>query len=432
MNIPPSDPAKSDILIVDDTVAILHLLSDILKGQGYKVRSVTNGAMAIKAAGASPPDIILLDIRMPEMNGYDVCNQLKADERTHKIPIIFLSALDEMSDKVKAFSMGGVDYITKPFQPEEVLARVQTHLTLRNLQKCLEEKNILLQQEVIERKRAEEALQKAHDHLEVRVQERTAELSISNAELAKALRLKDDFLSTISHELRTPLNPILGFSSALNSGLLGTLSQEQQEAVVSIEKSGRHLLELINDILNFAQISAGELELKITPVSTGSICSASLELIRKNAEKKHLKIFSSVDRDAVVIQADERRVKQILVHLLSNAVKFTPKGGSIGLETKADSEKQVIYFTIWDTGIGIAKEDMARLFRPFLQLDSGLSRRYEGTGLGLVLAYNMAKLHGGNISVSSEAGKGSRFTVRLPWKAQIFRQNCHRTGPEKF
>jgi signal transduction histidine kinase/CheY-like chemotaxis protein len=272
------------------------------------------------------------------------------------------------------------------------------------------------QQEIAERKRAEAALEKERTLLARRVAERTAELSAANAELARAARLKDEFLASMSHELRTPLNTVLGLSETLQEQLYGPLNKRQHKSLRSIEKSGRHLLALINDILDVSKIEAGKLGLEIGPVSVELVCQASLGLTKQIAQKKRLKVSSSFDSAVEIVQADQRRLKQILVNLLSNAVKFTPEGGAISLEVVGDVEREAVHFTVWDTGIGISPEEMERLFQPFVQLDSSLSRQYTGTGLGLALVRRLTELHGGGVSVESEVGKGSRFTVSLPWQ----------------
>ena len=383
----------SNILVVDDLPDNLRLLSGMLKEQGYRARPVPNGRLALRAARNDPPDLILLDVDMPGMNGLEVCRQLKADDRTRDIPVIFVSGLGNTADVVKGLRAGGIDYIVKPFQAEEVLARVQTHLSLRRLQRQLEERNTQLREQA-------EALARA------------------NAELDRAARVKDEFLASMSHELRTPLNAILGMSEILCEGVYGPLSEKQQKPVRTIEASGRHLLDLINDILDLSKIEAGKEELELAPVSVEAICKASLGLIRQNAFEKQLKVSSTLDSAVTVLLADGRRVKQILVNLLSNAVKFTPEGGEIGLEVAGDAERGAVHFAVWDTGIGIAAEDMERLFQPFVQLDSGLSREHTGTGLGLSLVQRLAEMHGGGVSVESDGvpGKGSRFTVSLPWQ----------------
>ncbi len=279
--------------------------------------------------------------------------------------------------------------------------------------------NELLKMEIEERQRVEAALQKERATLARRVEERTAELSAANAELSRAARLKDEFLASMSHELRTPLNAVLGMSEALQEEIYGPLNEKQKKALTSVEESGRHLLALINDILDLSKVEAGKLHLEIGPVPVEEVCQASLRFIRQEALKKRIRISSSFDGSVTTIMADMRRLKQILVNLLSNAVKFTPEGGKIGLEVEGDDAQNAIHFTVWDTGIGIPREKMSNLFQSFVQLDSKLSRRYSGTGLGLALVRRMTEIHGGSVSLESEEGQGSRFTVSMPWKSDI-------------
>ena len=271
-------------------------------------------------------------------------------------------------------------------------------------------------QAILERREAEEALAEERALLARRVEERTAELRRANAELARASRLKDEFLASMSHELRTPLNAILGLAEALQEEVYGPLNERQRKSLYTIEESGRHLLAMINDILDVSKIEAGRVELQIGPVSVEAVCQASLRLITQSAHEKRLQVSATLDEAVRTIQADQRRLKQILVNLLDNAVKFTPEGGAIGLEVVGDAGREVVHFTVWDTGIGIPPEEMGRLFQPFVQLDSRLSRQYSGTGLGLTLVHHLADLHGGGVAVESELGKGSRFTVSLPWR----------------
>ncbi len=268
--------------------------------------------------------------------------------------------------------------------------------------------------DISDRKRAEEQLRQSSESI-----------SLANAELARATRLKDEFLAGMSHELRTPLNAILGLSEALQEEVYGELTHKQRKSLVTIEQSGRHLLELINEILDLSKIESGKMELQIAPVSLESLCESSLTLVKQQAHQKNINLNSKIaDSESLGrstsrlwdIEADERRIRQVLVNLLSNAVKFTPEGGEVWLEVEADSESEILQFSVSDTGIGIAKENLDKLFKPFVQLDSSLSRRYAGTGLGLALVRRLVELHGGSVSVESELGKGSRFTVTLPWK----------------
>ena len=250
-----------------------------------------------------------------------------------------------------------------------------------------------------------------------RVEERTADLQAANADLARAARLKDDFLANMSHELRTPLNAVLGLGQALQEGAYGPMNDQQIKALVGIEKSADHLLAVINDILDISKIEAGKLDLDLTYVAAQSLCDVSLQMVRPAAAKK--KIQLQVVRDPLVesILVDERRVKQILVNLLSNAIKFTPDEGTVGLEVTGEVAEDMVRLSVWDTGIGIPPHAIDMLFRRFIQLDSGLSRKYQGAGLGLVLVARLTELHAGTVSVESPVamGHGSRFTVRLPW-----------------
>jgi PAS domain S-box-containing protein len=272
--------------------------------------------------------------------------------------------------------------------------------------------------DITELKRAEQALLEERRLLAQRVEERTADLSAANAELARSARLKDEFLANMSHELRTPLNAVLGISEALREQAYGPLTDRQDHAVSMIEESGRHLLAMINDILDLARIGAGKLDLECETVPIGALCEASLRMVRQAVAKKELDMRLELDPRAPLIWGDPRRLKQILVNLLANAVKFTPLGGSVGLETRLDPEQGRLRFTVWDTGIGIAPELLTRLFQPFVQVEGGLARQYEGSGLGLSLVYNLTQLHGGSVEVESSSGSGSRFTVLLPWDAE--------------
>lgn len=253
----------------------------------------------------------------------------------------------------------------------------------------------------------------------------------ANLEMERALRLKDEFLSTMSHELRTPLTGILGLVEILLEGFRGELNEHQKKFVRSIDMNARHLLSLVNDILDLSKIEAGRVELTIEPVIITEICQASLAFVKEQALKKELSLVFSADPTVSVVQADQRRLKQILINLLSNAVKFTHPQGKIVLGVHANADQGCIEFSVTDNGIGITPEDVNRLFTPFTQVDSALSRQYDGTGLGLALVKRMAELHGGSISVTSEPGRGSCFTVSLPWQTRILaRQALQAPSPE--
>jgi PAS domain S-box-containing protein len=263
-------------------------------------------------------------------------------------------------------------------------------------------------EDITERKRMQDALSRHRDALRQ-----------ANADLARAARLKDEFLASMSHELRTPLNAVLGMAEVLQENLVGTLNDRQMACVRSIDESGRHLLALINDILDLSKIEAGKLELQIGHVDVRVVCEASLRMIRPAAHAKQQRLTFVCDTALTRVRADERRLKQMLVNLLGNAVKFTPEGGSVGLEAYADTDSGQVLFTVWDTGIGIAAKDQAALFHPFTQLDHGMTKQHAGTGLGLSLVRRLSELHGGSVSVESELGQGSRFTIVLPWETTL-------------
>lgn len=271
----------------------------------------------------------------------------------------------------------------------------------------------------IERNLANRELSSLNTELEKRVELRTEELMQANRQLETALRIKDEFLATMSHELRTPLNGILGFSEMLLSSQFGSLTERQTKYVSSIDSSGRHLLGLINDLLDLAKIEAGMMDITFENTNIEELCQSSLLFVKQVAFQKDIHLSFEQDMDYHYVVGDQRRLKQILVNLLSNAVKFTPEHGSVTLRVTADPIKDSVDFSVEDTGIGISPEDQLRLFKPFTQVDSSLARHYEGTGLGLSLVQKLTELHGGGVFVQSEVGKGSIFTVRIPGRNMI-------------
>jgi PAS domain S-box-containing protein len=260
-----------------------------------------------------------------------------------------------------------------------------------------------------------EQIQRHASELEQRVEERTVELNQTNLELEHANRAKDEFLANMSHELRTPLNSILGMSESLLEQRRDSLNDRQQKSLQVIGSSGRHLLELINDILDLSKIGAGKLDFYPETIGVAEITQASLAFVKSQAMKKSITLTYEEDQTVSKIYVDPRRLKQILVNLLTNAVKFTPEGGRVTLQVCANADEDLIQFSVIDTGIGIAPEDLEKLFQPFVQVDSRLNRQFEGTGLGLALVKKLTDLHGGSMELQSEVGKGSRFTITLPW-----------------
>lgn len=413
---------KASILVVDDTLANLQLLMQTLSDSGYKVRMAPDGELALQSVRSNPPDLILLDIKMPGIDGYEVCRQLKLNPATHKIPIIFLSALDEPFDKVKAFESGGVDYINKPFQMSEVLVRVKNQLTIGALQSNLAVQNRNLKREVEERIQAEEQLQAANKQLQEarEIAEREARRA------AAANQAKSEFLASMSHELRTPLNTILGFADLL--GEASELSRESQEMLDIIQQSGKHLLTLINDILSMSKIESGRTELHEDDFDFYLMLDDLHNMFSVKSHGKTVNLIFNRDRNLPhYVCGDQVKLRQVLINLIGNALKFTEIGSvTLRVESRQESTEvsgdgdrpasSRIYFAVEDTGCGIEPDELERIFDPFSQARQGRQGQ-EGTGLGLSIAREFIHLMGGEIKVESEVNKGSKFSFEIPLRS---------------
>jgi PAS domain S-box-containing protein len=258
--------------------------------------------------------------------------------------------------------------------------------------------------DISDRKAAAVELEKSND-----------QLAFANLQLQRATRLKDEFLANMSHELRTPLNAILGLSEALSDEVFGTINDRQKKSIATIERSGNHLLSLINDILDLSKIVAGKIDLELSPISISQLCHSSLAFVKQQAHQKQIHLDVQISPQAGVVLLDERRMQQVLINLLNNAVKFTPNNGKITLTVSRDGRCDgQLTLAIQDTGIGISEADQKKLFEPFVQIDSRLNRKYEGTGLGLALVKQIVELHNGSVKLHSQPDVGSCFTVYLP------------------
>src|ERR1700744_1639354 len=430
----PSEHAS--IMVVDDQPANLKLLEDMLKDRGYKVRSFPRGRLAIAAAAQNPPDLFLLDINMPEMNGYEVCASLKSHPALSSAPVIFLSALSATEDKVKAFQVGGADYITKPFQVEEVQARVLTHINLHHLQRRLRQQNDVLEEAVNHRttelKHAMKQLESIHDQtlraLDVEteaakeLQEMNARLLAANQranEMAAAAdtanAAKSEFLANMSHEIRTPLNGIIGMT---NLALDTKLTAEQAEYLETVKLSADALLNVISDILDFSKIEAGKIELEEIAFSLTDCIEDALKTIRFRAKEKGLPLTCDIGAEVPsAVKGDPGRLRQVLLNLVGNAIKFTDQG-EVGVRVLADvmEEKAAnFHFIVSDSGVGIAPDKADMIFESFNQADASTTRHFGGTGLGLTISRCLVEMMDGRLWVESQLGVGSRFhfTVRL-------------------
>lgn len=408
------------ILIVDDNPTNLKVLSDTLKDLGWEILVAVDGESAIEQVEYAKPDLILLDVMMPGIDGFETCRRLKSSPSTKDIPIIFTTALGEIEDKMRGFDLGAVDYITKPFRQEEVLARIQVHLKLRLLNQNLEQHNQQLHHEIKERRIAEAALKKMTEELEIRVKDRTLELQIAKEEADRANRAKSEFLARMSHELRTPLNAILGFAQVLKKENIS--SENQHQYLDIILQSGQHLLQLINDILELSKIEAGKSELHEVNIDLFQLLKSIDKMLSLKAQSKHLTlIFDLLDNVDRFVKTDEGKLRQILINLIDNSIKFTEQGW---IKVQVDQycpdedpegaqENRCLMFKIKDTGIGIAPNDMESLFDVFFQTNQSLKMN-QGTGLGLPITREFIKLMGGDILVTSTLGEGTIFDFYIP------------------
>ncbi|NJO78697.1 MAG: response regulator [Cyanobacteria bacterium RM1_2_2] len=403
---------ESSILIIDDSTDNLRVLSKTLTAYGYDVRCVTHSSMAFVSIQNAPPDLILLDIRMPGMDGYEVCRQLKQNLATQDTPVIFLSALDDVKDIVKAFQVGGVDYITKPFQAEEVLARIQNQLTIQTLRKKLFEQNQHLLQEIDERKKFEQEL---CQEIQRRI---LIEASLQDAKNAAeaANCVKSEFLAQMSHELRTPLNAILGFTTLMTKDISSTSTHQQY--VETIDENARRLLKLINNILSVTRAESSQLSLDEHEFDLHLLLDSVVALWQPKALEKGLQFeFQRAAEVPQYIYSDESKLRQILMNLLDNAIQITEKGS---VTIRIDAEERISFpdetcnliIEVRDTGTKIVLDELDGAFQMVSQPKSNQKLSQE-LRLSLLLIRQFAQLMGGNIVFKSCPKQGSIIYVHV-------------------
>jgi two-component system sensor histidine kinase/response regulator len=366
----PDSAARADILVVDDTPANLDVLVEMLGEQGFRARPVLSGALALQSARLQPPDLILLDINMPEMNGYEVCRRLKADAGLMDIPVIFISALHDTLDKVEAFDAGAVDYITKPFQFEEVKARVQTHLRTYRMQKELEQQY---------------------------------------AAIKKLEELKDNLTHMIVHDMASPIQTIgLAVDLAL-SGETGP-GRENVEVLSRAADASRSLTEMVNSLLDISRMEAGQMPLHPADADLRHLAEEAAETMGLLAGVKEIRL--AVQGPSVSLRADTDLIRRVFINLIGNALKFTPPGGGVSITVSAADG--LARADVNDTGIGIPEEYHERIFEKFGQIEAGRPGPGHSSGLGLTFCRLAVSAHGGKIGVRSRPGAGSTFWLALP------------------
>ncbi len=373
----PNDPKLADILVVDDTPANLQLLAGILKARNYKVRLAINGELALQSARHSPPDLILLDITMPGLSGFEVAAELKRDPNLCPIPVIFISALTETLDKVRAFASGGVDYITKPFQQEEVEARIETHLKIRRLQIELERRNHELQQ--------------------------------SNDELRRLQELRDNLVHMIVHDLNSPLGVIMGYVGLFESEELtpdGTVYRSK------IGESCQRLMGMVRSLLDISKMEAGQLTLHMTESDLTALAREVLTAHEPLRQTRHFKI--EAPELPLLVSIDRDLIARVLQNLVGNALKYAPDGSTV--QIRLEGTEALVRVSVIDSGRGIPPEYHERIFEKFGQVQKKGPR--VGTGLGLTFCRLAVEAHDGRIRVNSEVGKGSTFWFEIPLRRQ--------------
>ena len=454
----------TEILIAEDSPTQAGKLRYLLEGKGYVARVAGNGRLALESIRQRKPHLVLSDIVMPELDGYGLCHALKSDPALRDIPVILVTSLIDPGDIVRGLECGADNFVRKPYADDYLLARIEQVLMNRRLRQDREasegivvylngaqhhitaEKQQILdllvstyEQAVLVNEQLQ-ARERQVNELNVRLAQHAAQLEAINREIAhqnlqleQASRMKSEFLANMSHELRTPLNAIIGFSEALKTGLLGPLESTQEEAVGDVFDSGKHLLSLINDILDLSKIEAGKMELELEPTDIQRLLQGTMTVFREKAATGQIHLRLELENLGWTM-LDQRKTRQIVFNLVSNAVKFTPPSGSVTLRMcRMDREnlagrrivgdesaiapdaRQFITICVIDTGIGISDEDLGRLFQPFVQLDGGMARKYEGTGLGLALVKQLVDLHGGAMTVASVPERGSEFMVWIPY-----------------
>ena len=369
---------RAMVLVVDDSPENLTLMHGLLKDT-YRVRAAISGEKALLIARSdAPPDLILLDIMMPDMDGYEVCRRLGADPGTARIPVIFLTARTEEEDERKGLDIGAVDYIVKPANASIVLARVRNHLALKALSDALREQNV--------------------------------ELALARTVAEQANRAKSEFLSRMSHELRSPLNAIIGFAQLMESETPPPTAW-QRSSLTQILQGGWYLLELINEILDLAAIESGRLTPTMESVDLGRLLPECEDLMSDLARKRTITLVLPATASATLVHADRMRLKQVIINLLSNAIKYNRPGGSVTVRWQPCAPAGV-RMTVTDTGAGLAPDQVARLFESFNRLGRESSDE-QGTGIGLVVSRRLVELMGGRIGAESVEGVGSTFWVEL-------------------
>jgi len=371
----PACGAGGRVLVVDDMPANVRLLSGILKIAGYEVVTAPGGAEALAALGDAAPDVVLLDVMMPDMDGFEVCRRIKAAPETAYLPVVMVTALHESADRVRALEAGADDFLTKPVDEVEVVARVQSL---------------------------------------VRVKRQRDDLERAYAELRRAESLRDSLAAMLVHDLRTPLTAIIGPLEMLTGDLTPLLDETQKEFLTMCTRSAHRLLSLVNDLLDVSKMESGEMNLHPTGTKPADLINDAAEQLAPLAHESNIDLIREIAPSLPTLQADADLLIRVLVNLLGNALKFTPSGGTITASVRSEKDERAVTFAIQDTGEGIPEEDFERIFEKFGQVEGRQAGRKMSTGLGLTFCKMAVEAHGGRIWMESTLGRGSTFSFNIP------------------
>ncbi|MBM3855177.1 MAG: hybrid sensor histidine kinase/response regulator [Verrucomicrobia bacterium] len=363
------------ILVVDDDRLNLRILAGILRPEGYVTSEASSGERALELIPEFKPNLVLLDVMMPGIDGFEACRRIKATYGEKSPPVIFITAKSESDDVVEGLGAGGVDYLPKPFKPKEVLARIRSHLYNQILS---EQQKSLVEQ------------------------------------LSKANAAKNRFLGMAAHDLRNPLASIRGLSEFLRDGAVGPLTADQLDLVQTIHAASQSMLEMLNQLLDVAAIEAGELKLHLEPTNLGDLAARSVAMINIEAGKKRTRVEFARPDPPVVLPADSAKMKQVIDNLLSNAVKYSPPGSTIRAYVQSGPAAAQCCFFVRDQGPGIPDDERDKLFKDFGRLSSKPTAGEKSTGLGLAICRNIVEAHRGTIAVANLPEGGCEFRVMLP------------------
>ncbi len=389
-----AESAGARILIIEDDPAAVELMRAQLHGEGYSVDSASDGDQALERVRETEPDLVLLDIMLPKKNGFEVCRQIKGRKAKRSIPVIMVTALNDMESRAKGIAAGADDFLSRPVDASELAARVRSLLRISRLHEELAEES--------------RAARESGEKLEMQQKA----LRAMSTQLMQASHLKYEFIVNMSHALRTPLNVIIGFSEMLQDRLVGELNEKQSKYVGNIRESGGELQQLIANVVDIFKLDTGKISLETTEFALKDSIDSVLAAYESTAHDRRIKVAVEVAPEVARISADPQKLSTILDNLLSNAFRFTPSGGSVSVT--AEEREGKVWICVADSGVGISRQDCEKVFSEFFRVpDPGLATG-AGSGLGLAISRKLVLMHGGDIWTESEKGAGARFIFTLP------------------